>query len=87
MPERRARPYPTDLSDAEWSVLEPLPPAPARTGCPLKWPRRLMAEAIFSLVRSGCAWRMLPRQFAWRPFGSRPGRPSTRSSPGGGAMA
>ena len=32
-------------------------------GRPLKWPRRLMAEAIFYLVRSGCAWRMLPRCF------------------------
>lgn len=63
MPDRRARPYPTDLSDAEWAVLEPLLPAPARTGRPLKWPRRLMVEAIFYLVRSGCAWRMLPRHF------------------------
>jgi transposase len=63
MSERRVRPYPTDLSDAEWSVLEPLLPPPARTGRPLKWSRRLMAEAIFYLVRSGCAWRMLPRHF------------------------
>ncbi len=63
MSERRVRPYPTDLSDAEWSVLEPLLPPPARTGRPLKWSRRLMAEAIFYLVRSGCAWRLLPRHF------------------------
>lgn len=32
-------------------------------GRPLKWPRRLMVEAIFYLVRSGCAWRMRPRHF------------------------
>lgn len=55
--------YPTDLSDAEWAVLEPLPPPPPRLGRPRKWPRRLMVEAIFYLVRSGCAWRMLPREF------------------------
>lgn len=60
MPER---PYPSDLSDAEWAVLEPLLPPPSRIGRPLKWPRRAMAEAIFYLVRSGCAWRMLPRHF------------------------
>jgi putative transposase len=59
--------YPTDLSDAEWAVLEPLLPPPARTGRPRKWPRRLMAEAIFYLVRSGCPWRMLPREYPpWR---------------------
>ncbi len=44
-------------------MLEPLLPPPSRTGRPRKWPRRLMAEAIFHLVRSGCAWRMLPREF------------------------
>jgi putative transposase len=57
------RPYPSDLSDAEWAVLKPLLPPPSRRGRPLKWPRSEMAEAIFSLVRSGCAWRMLPRHF------------------------
>jgi len=60
MLERRTRSDPTDLSDAEWSALEPLLPSPARTGRPLKWSRRLMTEAIFYLVRSRCAWWMLP---------------------------
>jgi transposase len=63
MREARSRRYPTDLSDAEWAALEPLLPPPAKTGRPLKWPRRLMAEAIFYLVRSRCAWRMLPTSF------------------------
>ncbi|WP_222183995.1 transposase, partial [Geminicoccus harenae] len=57
------RPYPSDLSDAEWTALEPLLPPPSHLGRPPKWPRRVMAEAIFYLVRSGCAWRMLPRHF------------------------
>jgi putative transposase len=63
MGEPRQRRYPTDLSDAEWAALEPLLPPPASRGRPLKWPRRLVVEAIFYLVRSGCAWRMLPRCF------------------------
>ena len=63
MREPRPHRYPTDLSDAEWAALEPLLPPPASRGRPLKWPRRLMVEAIFYLVRSGCAWRMLPSSF------------------------
>jgi putative transposase len=63
MPEPQTRRYPTDLSDTEWAALEPLLPPPARTGRPLKWPRRLTAEAIFYLVRSGGAWRLLPSSF------------------------
>lgn len=63
MRKAASRRYPTDLSDAEWAALGPLLPPPAARGRPLKWPRRLMVEAIFYLVRSGCAWRMLPRCF------------------------
>jgi putative transposase len=63
MREPGPRRYPTDLGDAEWVVLEPLLPPPAPRGRPLQWPRRLMVEAIFYLVRSGCAWRMLPSSF------------------------
>lgn len=64
MPEiPRNRRYPSDLSDAEWRVLEPLLGRRSRLGRPPKWPRRLLAEAVFYLPRSGCAWRMLPREF------------------------
>jgi transposase len=45
------RSYPSDLSDAEWAVLEPLLPPPPRIGRPLKWPRRVIAEAIDLLPR------------------------------------
>ena len=54
-------PCPSDLSDAGWAALEPLLPPPSHIGRPFKWPRRLMVGAIFCPVRSGCAWRMLPR--------------------------
>jgi putative transposase len=55
--------YCSDLSDAEWEVLDPMLPPPANRGRPPKWPRRLMANAVFYLVRAGCPWRLLPREF------------------------
>ena len=57
------RPYPSDLSNAEWALLSPLLPPPAPCGRPRMWPERLIADAVFYVLRSGCAWRMLPREF------------------------
>ena len=57
------RPYPSDLLDVEWELLAPLLPPPSWTGRPRKWPARVIADAIFYVLRSGCAWRMLPREF------------------------
>jgi putative transposase len=56
-------PYPSDLSDTEWAILGPLLPPPKPTGRPRKWPDRLIADAVFHVLRSGCAWRMLPDSF------------------------
>ena len=55
--------FPADLSDPEWALLARLLPAPKPTGRPRKWPDRLIADAVFYVLRSGCAWRMLPREF------------------------
>ena len=55
--------YASDLSDAEWAILEPLIPGPKPGGRPAKWPRRLILDGIFYVVRSGCQWRLLPREF------------------------
>ncbi len=55
--------YPTDLSDAEWAILEPLIPAAKLGGRPPKWSRRTLCNAVFYLVRVGCHWRLLPREF------------------------
>ena len=52
--------YPTDLNDTEWSVIAPLLPPPKATGRPREHPLREILNAIFYMVRSGCAWRMLP---------------------------
>jgi transposase len=55
--------YPTDLSDAEWHILEPLIPAAKPGGRPPLWTRRQILDGIFYVVRSGCPWRLLPREF------------------------
>ncbi len=50
-------------ADAEWAILEPLVPAPKPGGRPPKWTRRHILDGIFYVVRSGCQWRLLPREF------------------------
>jgi putative transposase len=62
VPESR-RPYPSDRSDREWELLAPLLPPPKPTGRPRKWSDWLIADAVFYVLRSGCAWRMLPHEF------------------------
>ncbi len=53
--------YPSDLTDAEWAWIEPFVPKPKRGGRPIEHPRRTILNAIFYFVRSGCSWRMLPK--------------------------
>lgn len=52
--------YPSDLTDGEWLVLEPLVPTPKLGGRPAKYPRREIINAIRYVARTGCAWRLLP---------------------------
>lgn len=58
-----SRSYPTDLSDAEWSWLEPHFPAPKRRGRPRVHSPREILDAVFYVLKSGCQWRMLPKDF------------------------
>jgi transposase len=55
--------FPSDLTDAEWAVLEPLLPAPSPVGRPPTWPLREIVNAIFYVLRGGIPWRMLPACF------------------------
>jgi putative transposase len=55
--------YPTDLSDEERECIEPHLPTPIAAGRPRIRPLRELLNAIFHIVRSGCAWRLLPHQF------------------------
>lgn len=55
--------YPTDLTDAEGRKLARLLPPEKHGGRPRKHPRREVLDAIFHLLRAGCAWRLLPAGF------------------------
>ena len=56
------QPYPSDMTDAQWGIIEPLIPV-----YPLGRPRDVempeVCNALFSLNRSGCQWHMLPHDF------------------------
>ncbi len=54
---------PSDLTDAEWALLEPFFPPSSHVGRPRKWPLRRIVEAILYLLRGGLPWRMLPPCF------------------------
>jgi len=55
--------YPTDLTDEQWQIIGKLLPQPSRRGAPQTVCRRAVVNAILYVVRSGCAWRLLPREF------------------------
>jgi len=60
---RGAMRYQSDLTDAEWRVIEPLLPPAKKTGRPRAWPLREIVNAIFYVMRGGIAWRLLPSDF------------------------
>ena len=75
------RRYETDLTDAEWAVIDPLIPKPKPRGQARVYPHREIVNALLYLVRTGCAWRHLPRElppwslvsqyfYAWRDDGT-----------------
>jgi putative transposase len=55
--------YSTDLSDEEWKCLEPHVPAPNTRGRPRAHAAREILDAVFYVLKSGCPWRLLPRDF------------------------
>ena len=63
----RAPFYPTDLTDEQWAVLEPLLPAmlcgTRLGGRPERHRRRTMIDAMFYVADNGCKWRALPKDF------------------------
>ena len=77
---RKGMALPSDLTEDEWAVLEPLLPPASPFGRPRKWPLRRLVDAMFYLLRGGLPWRMLPLGFppmttvqryfyAWRDSG------------------
>jgi putative transposase len=55
--------YPSDVTDAEWDVLGPLLPQAKTGGRPRTTSLREILNAINYVSRSGCAWRMMPKDF------------------------
>ena len=55
--------YPTDLTDQQWQILRKLLPQPSLRGAPRTVCRRAVIDAILYVLRSGCAWRLLPHDF------------------------
>ncbi len=64
-PKRQA--YPSDLSDEEWAIINPLLPAPKGFGHPREVDLREILNAIFYVQRSGCQWEMLPHDLPPHP--------------------
>jgi transposase len=75
------QPYPTDLTDREWELIQHLVPTAKAGGRPETYPKREILNARWYLARSGCAWRLLPHDFppwpvvdhyfrAWRDDGT-----------------
>jgi putative transposase len=58
--------YASDLTDAEWELIEPLLPKPRRIGRPRKIDLRAVLNAILYMLATGCQWRALPREFPKR---------------------
>ena len=57
------KPYPTDLSDAEWACLRSYLPTPEAEGRPRTHSLQDILDAIFYVLKSGCHWRLLPHDF------------------------
>ena len=55
--------YPSDLTDDQWALLEPLLPPRSQRGRPTEVNLREVMNAIFYVLRTGCQWRYLPCEF------------------------
>ena len=59
--------YPSDLTDEQWALIQPLmPPSQSDTpkgGRPREVSLRIVVNGMLYLIRSGCQWRMLPMDF------------------------
>ena len=60
-------PYPSDLTAAQWALIEPLLPASKPKGRKRRVDLREITNAILYVLKGGISWRMLPREFApWK---------------------
>src|SRR5260221_9616390 len=75
--ERKGQRYASDVTDAEWALIEPHMPTVKRLGRPRETELRAVLDAILYIARTGCQWRMLSKDcppfttvrgyfYAWR---------------------
>jgi putative transposase len=57
------RSYLTNLTDAEWECIKPHVPPPNKRGRPRVHTTREILDAVYYVLKSGCAWRLLPYEF------------------------
>ena len=55
--------YPTDMTDVQWEAMSRLIPPAKDGGRPREVDMRSLLNGLFYLVRTGCAWRMLPKEY------------------------
>ena len=55
--------YPSDMSDEQWAIMEPLLPVNTGAGRPTETDLRAVMDAIFYRTRTGCQWRYLPKSY------------------------
>ena len=55
--------YASDLNDEEWAILSRLVPPAKEGGRPRRMNMREVLNGIFYLLKTGCQWRMLPKDF------------------------
>ena len=61
--QREGQGYASDVTDAEWALIEPHMPAVKPLGRPREIKLRAVVDAILYIARTGCQWRMLPKDF------------------------
>lgn len=57
------KPYPSDVTDGQWRLIEPLIPPPKPGGRPREVDLREVVNGILYVVRTGCSWRQVPHDF------------------------
>src|SRR3954470_19494295 len=64
----RSKTYPSDLTDRQWALVEPLVPPPLPGGRPRKTDMRELVNALMYITKEGCTWRALAHDFGvpWR---------------------
>ena len=62
-PRAKRQAYPTDLTDAQWELIEPYLRRTPGAGRPPRLDRREVVNALLYFTRTGCQWRLLPHEF------------------------